>query len=61
MITDYFRLLPFLQDGSILLWDMRKPKPAHRLDRPSDAALPTCVNWKPGESHVVAIGKGNQN
>ncbi|XP_072045645.1 methylosome protein WDR77-like [Amphiura filiformis] len=44
------------QDGSILLWDMRKPKPAHRLDRASDAALPTCVNWKPGESHVVAIG-----
>lgn len=44
------------QDGSILLWDMRKPKPAHRLNRPSDAALPTCVNWKPGETHVIAVG-----
>ena len=44
-----------LQDGSVMLWDMRKAKPAQRLSCPS--GLPTSVVWKPGESYVIAVGK----
>ncbi|XP_033629607.1 methylosome protein 50-like [Asterias rubens] len=44
------------QDGSVLLWDLRKPKPARKLSRPSGTSLPTCTAWKPGETHVFAVG-----
>ncbi|XP_071476900.1 methylosome protein WDR77-like [Diadema antillarum] len=49
------------QDGSVLLWDTRKPKPAKRLPRPPSASLPTSLVWKPGESYVIAVGDEGGN
>ncbi|ESO85780.1 hypothetical protein LOTGIDRAFT_195693 [Lottia gigantea] len=43
-------------DGNIILWDMRKPKPASIVDsRPSESS-PTCVAWQPESNNMAAFG-----
>ncbi|XP_060582794.1 methylosome protein WDR77-like [Ruditapes philippinarum] len=47
------------QDGSIFLWDLRKQKPATRLDKSPLSNIPTCVAWQPGEEHVYGVGSNS--
>ncbi|MBN3303367.1 MEP50 protein, partial [Amia calva] len=44
------------QDGRLLLWDRRKPKPASRLDIGSSPSCPTSIAWHPQKSSVFAYG-----
>ncbi|XP_033101853.1 methylosome protein 50-like [Anneissia japonica] len=44
------------QDGRVLLWDTRKPKPAFKVNSSPLYSLPTSLAWKPGETAVIAIG-----
>lgn len=44
------------RDGSILMWDIRKQKPATRIEKSPLESLPTCVTWQPGQSHVFGVG-----
>nr|XP_014347911.1 PREDICTED: methylosome protein 50 isoform X2 [Latimeria chalumnae] len=47
------------QDGRILMWDRRKPKPAFRIDTPK--CSPTSVTWHPSQQHVIVYGDENGN
>lgn len=43
--------------GNIVLWDLRKSKPASVIDTlSSKSILPSCLEWLPDNSHRVAIG-----
>ncbi|XP_056614508.1 methylosome protein 50 [Triplophysa dalaica] len=44
------------QDGRLLMWDRRKPKPATRLDVVSPSCNPTSVAWHPHQSSTIAYG-----
>lgn len=44
------------QDGRLLMWDRRKPKPATRLDVVSPSCSPTAVTWHPHQSSTIAYG-----
>uniref|UniRef100_A0A8B9GXS9 Methylosome protein WDR77 n=1 Tax=Astyanax mexicanus TaxID=7994 RepID=A0A8B9GXS9_ASTMX len=44
------------QDGRLLLWDRRKPKPATRLDVVSPSCCPTAVAWDPHKTTTIAYG-----
>ncbi|XP_028854624.1 methylosome protein WDR77 [Denticeps clupeoides] len=44
------------QDGRLLLWDKRKPKPASRLDVVAPSCCPTTAAWHPRQSSTVAYG-----
>ncbi|XP_036387433.1 methylosome protein 50 [Megalops cyprinoides] len=44
------------QDGRLLLWDRRKPKPASRLDVVSPSCHPTSIAWHPQQGSTFAYG-----
>lgn len=44
------------QDGRLLLWDRRKPKPASRLDLVSPSCSVTAVTWHPHQTSTIAYG-----
>lgn len=44
------------QDGSILMWDLRKQKPVTKIDTSPLEDLPTCITWQPGQGHVFGVG-----
>jgi len=43
------------QDGTVLLWDTRKEKPASRVEDHLMSSKPTCVAWQPGNEYSIAI------
>lgn len=49
-------LISCSQDGRMLLWDLRKPKPASNIDCNWLPSIPTCVAWQPGSEHKFAVG-----
>ncbi|RXN05630.1 methylosome 50 [Labeo rohita] len=54
--VDESLFLSCAQDGRLLLWDRRKPKPASRLDVVSPSCSPTAVVWHPHQSSTIAYG-----
>ncbi|CAN0429465.1 unnamed protein product [Lampetra planeri] len=44
------------QDGKIMLWDLRKAKPAVVMDTKPNGSVPTCVAWSPHHRMSVAFG-----
>ncbi|NP_001120009.1 methylosome protein 50 [Xenopus tropicalis] len=44
------------EDGKILLWDTRKPKPATRIDFFTPDTIPTSVTWHPEKDDTFACG-----
>ncbi|KAL2098159.1 hypothetical protein ACEWY4_007366 [Coilia grayii] len=44
------------QDGRLMLWDRRKPKPALRLDMVSPSCSATSLAWHPHQSNTVVYG-----
>ncbi|KAJ8412028.1 hypothetical protein AAFF_G00142950 [Aldrovandia affinis] len=44
------------QDGRLLLWDKRKPKPASRLEVVTPSCRPTYIAWHPQQSNTFAYG-----
>ncbi|XP_061075033.1 methylosome protein 50 [Conger conger] len=54
--TDEALMLSCGQDGRLLLWDNRKPKPASRLEVVAPSCRPTCIAWHPQQSSVFAYG-----
>ncbi|KAH3735735.1 methylosome protein 50-like [Dreissena polymorpha] len=44
------------QDGTVCLWDTRKPKPVSKLDKSPMRSAPTCIAWQPGVDNVYAVG-----
>ncbi|XP_076125273.1 methylosome protein WDR77 [Alosa pseudoharengus] len=49
-------LLSCGQDGRLLLWDRRKPKPATRLDIVSPSCSPTTAIWHPRQANTIVYG-----
>jgi len=43
-------------DGRVLMWDLRKPKPASMLDVSVMASVVTCCSWQPDTAHMLAVG-----
>ncbi|XP_051551227.1 methylosome protein 50-like [Myxocyprinus asiaticus] len=54
--VDESLFLSCAQDGRLLMWDRRKPKPATRLDVVSPSCCPTAVVWHPHQSNTIAYG-----
>ncbi|XP_033909421.2 methylosome protein WDR77-like [Acipenser ruthenus] len=44
------------QDGRLLLWDKRNPKPASRIDTGPSQGTPTSIAWHPQQSSLFAYG-----
>ncbi|XP_060069648.1 methylosome protein WDR77-like [Ylistrum balloti] len=44
------------QDGSIFLWDTRKPKPVSIVDKSPLQHSSKCVVWQPNSQHSFAVG-----
>ncbi|KAI1890735.1 hypothetical protein AGOR_G00156690 [Albula goreensis] len=44
------------QDGRLLLWDKRKPKPASRLEVVTPSCRPTDIAWHPHQNSTFAYG-----
>lgn len=44
------------QDGQILLWDLRKMKPASKIDCKHLPSFPTCVAWQPNSKEKFSVG-----
>lgn len=49
-------LLSCGQDGRLLLWDRRKPKPASRIEMVSPSCSPTTAIWHPHKSSTIVYG-----
>ncbi|OCT91514.1 hypothetical protein XELAEV_18014570mg [Xenopus laevis] len=49
------------EDGRILLWDTRKPKPATRIDFCASDTIPTSVTWHPEKDDTFACGDETGN
>ncbi|XP_074044518.1 methylosome protein WDR77 [Macrotis lagotis] len=47
------------EDGKILMWDIRCPKPAQRVDQNISHHLPTSVAWHPQKDKIFAFGDEN--
>lgn len=47
------------QDGTALVWDLRKSYPAQKLDISTLKSTPTCIAWKGNSDMVLAIGTEN--
>uniref|UniRef100_A0A8C1W144 Methylosome protein WDR77 n=1 Tax=Cyprinus carpio TaxID=7962 RepID=A0A8C1W144_CYPCA len=52
--VDESLFLSCAQDGRLLLWDRRKPKPASHVVSPS--CSPTAVAWHPHQNSTIAYG-----
>ncbi|KAM9321342.1 methylosome protein WDR77 [Gastrophryne carolinensis] len=44
------------EDGRVLLWDTKNPKPAKRLDFLAPNSIPTYITWHPDKDDTFACG-----
>ncbi|XP_013400422.1 methylosome protein 50 [Lingula anatina] len=44
------------QDGNILLWDTRNPKPAQLIEKAPPSLITTCLSWQPDNEWEFAMG-----
>ncbi|KAM5180927.1 methylosome protein WDR77 [Mantella aurantiaca] len=49
------------EDGRVLLWDTRNPKPAKRIDFAGSHHVPTYITWHPNEEDTFACGDDTGN
>ncbi|XP_068125848.1 methylosome protein WDR77 [Hyperolius riggenbachi] len=49
------------EDGRVLLWDTRNPKPAKRIDFCAPHGVPTYVTWHPDKDDTFACGDETGN
>jgi len=56
---DYNIFLSCGQDRRVLMWDLRKPKPAKEIDVSSMASVVSCIAWQPNTSLTMALGTEN--
>lgn len=54
--SDTNLLLSCSQDGSLLLWDTRKSKPASFIDTQLLPSVATCLTWQPGNEFTFVVG-----